>query len=1293
MRSSWTNILTLSDTVGNADVKVNGDTTHILIFADTTSILVSVEFVSGSPPSYALWSTRSSEVTIPLDSLVETATIDIDGEGRMWLASDGRTAADTLHKILVRWSDSPYDTWNGPHILESGVQKDDICAVTAFDGKIGVIWSNQATRRYGFKYHTDGDAATTWSTDEVPASQSAIDTIGAGMADDHLNIATGSDGTIYVASKTGYKGLGYTNLSLLVRRPGGTWDDLYEVEERGLKEGTRPIVLLSEYLGVITVVYIEEIGGSDIVYKESKISSISFPGQSSHLRKGSVTWDHVSGFKQRYTDEFLVLFSDKLGDQEYRWRGVLAENKFAAYYTMDEGSGSTLIDESFYDNDGSVSGTPTWETGIDSLALKSDGINDYATTPDDNSLDISDKITLSAWIKTEKSGKQIILEKEDATTGYCLFLNDEGSFSVRFNGDNSKMVNTSSSYLSRIDKWVHFAATYDGSKIRTFVNGFQDDSLSASFTIGTNSESLTVGSFSDGTNKFMGSLDEVKIIYDALPLSNIKELAESSDKPALVAHWTMEDNGGAVLVDSSSSKNNADIIEGPSWVEGKRGLALSLNGTIDYCTVPDDPSLNVSSAITIAAWVKPGKYGTQRVLRKVDETNDLGYSLFLGIDSTISVRFNNDNFARLNSITKYPGTGDTWMHIAATYDGTTIRLYVNGVEDNTLTRSFNIGTAYNDLTIGAQQDETDLFKGSLDDIRIYNYALSQTEINDLQSDWNPTVPITVSNGSGYALDFDGSDDFIDCGNSSSVNITDYITLEAWFKSDKFEATQSIIKKNGSGSGYELSLSNSGKVFFRLNDNNVWRAESGSLYPHDGNTWMHVAGTYDGTKLTIYINGVDEDTDSSPLDSIKTNSNNLVIGSDAISTGTKLFDGAIDEVRVWSVARSEDEIRETMCKRLSGSETGLAGYWRLDNVNGATVDDLTSNNNDGTMQNMNAFNYVWSGASLGDGSDYDYVGNAGTFSASVKHANGDSISITTTSGTVTGLQVYRVDAQSIRSNSFAPESYTVDPNRYWGVKVFGSGNPTYTVTYNYDGHPGITDENALKLLSRSNVSDPYWKDVAATLDEGANTLTKTGQTGTEYTLSNFADDALPVELSLFTATVNGNNVELKWRTETEVNNYGFEIQRSIKDQEWELIAFVEGFGNSNSPKDYNYTDTQFSESGEYQYRLKQLDNDGSFNYSQIISINVGIPDSYSLSQNYPNPFNPATRIDFALPEKQKVVLRIYNMLGELVREVINKENEAGHYSIQFNSVGLASGVYIYRLETSAYVASRKMMLLK
>jgi Concanavalin A-like lectin/glucanases superfamily/Secretion system C-terminal sorting domain len=1125
--------------------------------------------------------------------------------------------------------------------------------------------------------------------DEVPASQSAIDNVGAGMADDHLNVAVANDGTIYVASKTGYDTQGYTNLSLLVRRPAGTWDDLYEVENRGLIEGTRPLVLLSELSGVLTVIYTEDVGGNDIVYKESNLSIISFPDQASDLTRSATDYNDVSSTKQNYTDEFVIIFSENTSPT-FNSVGILAQNNFAAYYKMDEGNGSTLDDASVNINDGTFTGSPSWITAIDSLGINFNGTSDYATAPDDNSLDITTNITIAGWIKPFKTGEQVILEKEGGSSGYSIFLNSTGSFSVRFNNDDTKSVNTTALYSNRLDKWIHFAATFDGSKIRTFVNGKADDSLSTSFLINTNSDVLSIGVNSNGSSKFMGLMDEVQIIYDAISSSNIKNLAKPSSKTALVGHWAMEENGGSTLIDSSSFKNNASIIEGPSWVEGKRGLALNLNGTIDYCSVPDDPTLNISSAITIAAWVKPGKYATQRIIRKVDGTKNLGYSLFLGIDSTISIRFDNSNLKRVKSTTKYPGTGDTWMHIAATYDGTTIRLYINGVEENTLTASFDIGITENSLTIGASDSDTQHFGGSLDDLRIYNYALSATEISDLQTAWSPTVPTTVSNGAGYALDFDGTDDFIDFGNSSSVNITDKITLEAWIKSDKFEATQSIIKKNDSVSGYELSLSKDGNIFFRLNKSNVLRANSASLYPHDGNTWMHVAATYDGTNMIIYINGIPEDTVSGPA-SIGTNNNLLVIGTDADNNSKFLFDGAIDEIRLWNVDRSATDIRTTMCKKLTGSETGLVGYWRFDNISGTNVTDLTSNNNDGTMKNMNVFNYVWSGSNTGDDSNFDYTGIAGTFTASISHTDGDQITATTTDGS--GIQVYRVDANSMRSNSVAPENYTVSSVRYWGVKVFGTGTPTYTVTYSYDGHPGITDETALKLVYRSNISDLSWTDVVALLDNTVNTLTKTGQTGTEYTLATFNADPLPVELAFFTATLNGNDVELRWRTETEVNNYGFDVERSTDKLKWEQLVFVEGHGNSNSSKEYNYIDSDIGESGKYYYRLKQIDNDGTFEFSEPVTVDVGIPDDYSLSQNYPNPFNPETRIDFALPEKQLISLKIFNILGELVKEIINEEREAGKYTIKFQSYGLSSGIYIYRLESPRFTAVKKMILLR
>ncbi len=193
--------------------------------------------------------------------------------------------------------------------------------------------------------------------------------------------------------------------------------------------------------------------------------------------------------------------------------------------------------------------------------------------------------------------------------------------------------------------------------------------------------------------------------------------------------------------------------------------------------------------------------------------------------------------------------------------------------------------------------------------------------------------------------------------------------------------------------------------------------------------------------------------------------------------------------------------------------------------------------------------------------------------------------------------------------------------------------------------------------------------------------------------NINDDPLPVELSSFTAAANQNKVDLNWQTKTEVNNYGFNIERRISEGEWNTLGFVEGHGNSNSPKQYNFTDSDlFAGGSKFQYRLKQVDNDGKFEYSEVVEVEV-VPTQFELSQNYPNPFNPGTTIKFSLPKQTQIKLNLYNMLGELVETIAEGNYEAGNYKINFNASNLPTGVYIYRIESDAFVQTKKMMLLK
>lgn len=200
--------------------------------------------------------------------------------------------------------------------------------------------------------------------------------------------------------------------------------------------------------------------------------------------------------------------------------------------------------------------------------------------------------------------------------------------------------------------------------------------------------------------------------------------------------------------------------------------------------------------------------------------------------------------------------------------------------------------------------------------------------------------------------------------------------------------------------------------------------------------------------------------------------------------------------------------------------------------------------------------------------------------------------------------------------------------------------------------------------------------------------------------NIITNPLPVELISFTGKIIGKKILLNWQTATEINNYGFEIERSWGNEIWKKIGFVNGNGNSNSPKDYSFMDNQPLEGVDIKYRLKQIDNDGQFEYSDIITLNFSIT-TFELYQNYPNPFNPSTTVSWHSPIEGNVNIKIYDVLGNLVCEVINEHKSAGKNQIEFNAISqeknIASGVYIYQIEIRSddfhHTMIKKMTLLK
>ena len=186
--------------------------------------------------------------------------------------------------------------------------------------------------------------------------------------------------------------------------------------------------------------------------------------------------------------------------------------------------------------------------------------------------------------------------------------------------------------------------------------------------------------------------------------------------------------------------------------------------------------------------------------------------------------------------------------------------------------------------------------------------------------------------------------------------------------------------------------------------------------------------------------------------------------------------------------------------------------------------------------------------------------------------------------------------------------------------------------------------------------------------------------------------VPVELTSLKASVNDNNVELKWQTATELNNKGFEIQRKFGKSDFITIGFINGVGTTTEKTDYSYADKNLSQ-GKYLYRLRQLDFDGQYKYSQTVEVDIQVLDQFSLKQNYPNPWNPNTTIEYVIPEETNVKLTIINALGQEVSLLVNETQEKGLHKVMLDGSKLSSGIYFYRISAGNFTETKKMLLLK
>ena len=347
--------------------------------------------------------------------------------------------------------------------------------------------------------------------------------------------------------------------------------------------------------------------------------------------------------------------------------------------------------------------------------------------------------------------------------------------------------------------------------------------------------------------------------------------------------------------------------------------------------------------------------------------------------------------------------------------------------------------------------------------------------------------------------------------------------------------------------------------------------------------------------------------------------------------------------------------------------------------------------------------------------------------------------------------YNTDLQSLKKGTFIviynqlnkdPNLPADDLNIADSTLLFASNNATFTVTGStwpgFTAYTGTATHNGISIYSSdslthiltgifcvdygaTNVPSTTFNggygqvQLPATIHFNADSAVyyNAGTTGGAKTASNWLMESdpkstplrynspantLPVELSSFSASVlSGNSVKLTWRTATEVNNYGFDVERS-SGSSWTKIGFVAGSGNSNSPKDYSFTDNNPMGGSSLSYRLKQINVDGSYQYYDPITVELAVSGDPQLLQNSPNPFNPSTTIKFYIPNTSDVSIKIYDIMGREVATLINKQTTAGYHNVYWNGKNsrgenVASGVYLYRLTAGNFSETKKMNLLK
>ena len=755
-----------------------------------------------------------------------------------------------------------------------------------------------------------------------------------------------------------------------------------------------------------------------------------------------------------------------------------------AHWKLDDGSGSTAID-SANGNDGKLSGNPTWEDGVTGGALDFDGSGDRIEagallgegTPE---------ITVAAWVYKRDAGDDRVVAKSASTSRpdhiYSLGV---ANTTVRVHlktEDNGGTSDYDGGNIT-LNQWTHLAFTYDGASLRIYKNGEQTAVHAVTGPVVASSIATVLGNVNDSDDRhWNGLLDDVRIYNRALAPGEVADLGDYLAVSA-TAHWKLDEGSGDTAVDSVGG-HDGKLVNDPVWSSGgMRGGALDFDGLDDYVEVPHDDALSIASELTIAAWIynaSPAISGSYRILSKEPPgANDSfwlslqGQTLWFGVGGSF--------YSAPTTVAP-----NTWYHVAASFDDANnqVRLYVDGVEVGQYFSGASITVNSSALRIGANWESNKYWQGLLDDVRLYDRVLSAADVAALADSLTDTSaahwPLddgagttavdvvgaqdgTLNGGPVWSvgqidggLEFDGVDDHVDVG-SFDVSGSG-LTLSGWFNADDLVSEGRIISKakgvTDDGTWWQLSIRDKNAAQWlrvRIKAGSTTTAFEDTTVPLQTGRWYFAAATYDNAsaEMKLYLNGALLGTKAHAVGGALDADPDVPVFIGANNSAERLFDGTLDDIRIYNRALSAAEVSS-----LAGPAAfGPIAHWPFEETSGNTAEDIAGGH-DGAVYGSP----LWeSGALRFDGSN-DYV--------EVAH----DTTLTLLNGMTFAARIYVPSFGSGYRTIVAKDAGGNDSN-YW----FGTHGRDLEFGFWYGGSFRSVSTSSLNLNSNT------WYDVAASYD--------------------------------------------------------------------------------------------------------------------------------------------------------------------------------------------------------------------